>query len=536
MDIRQALELPSLKAAKVIAGADGLNRRVSGIMVLEAADIESWGREGEIILSSYFALKDLSEEEVRSFFLKLHQIGISAFVIKLNRLLTDIPPAAVTLCNQYAIPLIQLSGKVKYEAVVLQILSPLIDQNVTLLNRHYQVHNQLTRLALKEPSVLTILNELKKMTSCNVTLVNKTKKTEIGTSFYYDQYEILDSVLIPSTQFMNFQYYSNTVRYLRVNTGSLFKQISVHVPNLEQEDCDLVIHTKRRDISNDDFMVIETVVSFLQMELLRQYSVSQNLFHLNNSLLGDLLNGRIYAKEKVEDLLRQTHMDRSPHYQIMMIRLTPEDEELMKNPDWASGCFRWLRSRLKQRWFNITFLEKQDRITFLNNFSREDELFTRELAAGLLAEMAAQISLPGVHAQTAISTTGGVNDIPRLNQEVLDIQKVLHLSHRTDTLYTYEDLGIYKLFLATDHMDHLEHFIPPVFLRFHQEAPELMETLSCFLDHNQSFAETAAAMYLHPKTIRYRVSQIAARLPFDFSDPEMILDAQIASRLFRLIN
>ena len=521
MDIKQALELPSLATAKVIAGVDGLDREVSGIMVLEAADIESWGREGEIILTSYFALKDLSEEEVCSFFLKLHQIGISALVIKLDRLLTDIPPAAISLCNQYAIPLIQLSKEVKYEAVVLQILSPLIDQNVTLLNRHYQVHNQLTRLALKEPSVHTILYELKKMISCNVTLVNKTKNTEVGTSFYYDQYEVLESAPIPSTQFMNFQYYSNTVRYLRVNTDSVFKQISVHVPNLEQEDCDLVIHTKSRDISNDDFMVIENVVSFLQMELLKQYSVSQNL---------------IYTKEKVEDLLRQIHMDRSPHYQIMMIRLTPENEELMKNPDWASGCYRWLRSYLKQRWFNIAYLEKQDRITFLNNFSRDEELFTRELAAGLLQNMASQINLPAFHAQTAISTTGGVNDIPRLNQEVLDIQKILHLFHRADTVYTYDDLGVYKLFLSTDNLDNLDHFIPPAFLRFRQEYPELMDTLSCFLDHNQSFAETAAAMYLHPKTIRYRVSQIEARLPFDFTDPEMILEAQIASRLFKLMS
>ncbi len=536
MDIKQALELPSLATAKVIAGVDGLNREVSGIMVLEAADIESWGREGEIILTSYFALKDLDEDEVRSFFLKLHQIGISALVIKLDRLLTDIPPAAISLCNQYAIPLIQLSKEVKYEAVVLQILSPLIDQNVTLLNRHYQVHNQLTRLALKEPSVHTILHELKKMISCNVTLINKTKNTEVGTSFYYDQYEILDSALIPSTQFMNFQYYSNTVRYLRVNTDSVFRQISVHVPNLEQEDCDLVIHTKNRDISNDDFMVIENVVSFLQMELLKQYSVSQNLFHINNNLINDLLNGRIYTREKIDDLLRQIHMDRSPHYQIMMIRLTPENEELMKNPDWASGCFRWLRSSLKQRWFNIAFLEKQDRITFLNNFSRDEELFTREMAAGLLQSMAAQINLPAFHSQTAISTTGGVSDIPRLNQEVLDTQKILHLFHRSDTVYTYDDLGVYKLFLSTDNLDNLDHFIPPAFLRFRQESPELMDTLSCFLDHNQSFAETAAAMYLHPKTIRYRVSQITARLPFDFSDPEMILEAQIASRLFRLMS
>ena len=175
MDIQQTLEISSLASARVIAGRGGLHRTVTGIMVLEATDIEKWGREGEIILSSYFALKDLSESETARFFEKLAQIGISALMIKIDRLLPDIPAFAVEFCDRNNIPLIQISKDVKYEAVILQILGPLIDQNVSLLNRHYEVHNQLTQLALKEPSVHTILNELKKMLSCNVTLVNRTK-------------------------------------------------------------------------------------------------------------------------------------------------------------------------------------------------------------------------------------------------------------------------------------------------------------------------------------------------------------------------
>lgn len=535
MDIQQTLEISSLASARVIAGRGGLHRTVTGIMVLEATDIEKWGREGEIILSSYFALKDLSESETARFFEKLAQIGISALMIKIDRLLPDIPAFAVEFCDRNNIPLIQISKDVKYEAVILQILGPLIDQNVSLLNRHYEVHNQLTQLALKEPSVHTILNELKKMLSCNVTLVNRTKGTQVGTSFYYDLFDVLESEPIPPTRYMNFQYYSNSVRYIRVNTDSILRLISVHIPNLEEDDCELVIHTKSRELSNDDFMVIETVVSFLQMELLKQYSVSQNLFHFTNNLVNDLLNGRIYSQDKIDGLLRQLHIDRSPHYQVMMIRVSPVDSEMLKNPDWSAGLFRYIRGSLKRRWLNIAYLEKQDRITILNNYTRDEECFTRELAAELLAELRAQENLPAFLSQTAISTCGGSHDIPRMNQEVLDIQKILHLFHRADNIYTYNDLGIYKLFLSADTLENLESFIPPVYLRFRREQPELAETLFVFLDHNQNFSETAAAMYLHPKTIRYRVDQIIKKLPFDFSDAEQVLEAQIASRLFRLM-
>lgn len=536
MDIKQILEIPSLSSAKVIAGASGLDRKVSGIMVLEAADIENWGKEGEIILSSYFALKDFDENELRIFFEKLHHIGISAFIIKLDRLLTAIPKPAIDLCNQYAIPLIQLPKSIKYEAVILQIMGPLIDQNVSLLNKHYEVHNQLTRLALKEPSIHTVLNELKKMISCDITFVDNTQDTNISTNFQYEQFELLKSISIPSNQFMNFQYYANTVRYRLIDANHIFKQLSAQIPNLEKNDCHLIIHTKDRRLSNDDLMVVENVVSFLQMKLLQQYAVSQNLFHFNNSLVNDLLNGRMYTPEKITELLHQLHIGTFSRYQVMMIHLSSENANIGSSPDWAVDLFRYMKGYLKQRWFNIAFLEKQDRITFLNNFSKNDKLFTKDLAEDMVQSLRKQHNIPAFHFRIAISTSGDTGDIPKLNQEVLDIQKVLHLFHHPDTIYTYDDLGIYKLFLSANTMDNLEEYIPPAFLAFRTEHPELLDTLFCFLDHNQSFSETAAAMYLHPKTIRYRINQIADKLPFDFSDPEQILEAQVSSRLFRLIN
>lgn len=535
MDIKQVLEVSCFASAKVIAGHRGLHHQVSGVMILEATDIENWGKEGEIIVSSYFALKDLNETELKEFFQKLNEIKISALVIKLDRLITDIPDTTIKLCDEYDIPLIRLPKEVKYETVILQILGPLINQNVTLLNQHYHVHNQLTQLALKGSSIHTILHELKKLISCDVSFFNQTKKQEYSSSSYYNQFELLDSTLIAPTQFMNYQYYNRSVRYLHIGTNSVFQQISVKIPNPQQDDCELILHTQAHEITKDDFMAIETVASFLQLELVKQHSISQQIFHMTNNIVDDLLNGRIYDPDDIQARLQQIRMDKSPHFQVMMIKLYPEDENLLENPDWAADLFTWLKNALKQKWFNIAFLEKQDRITFLNNFSRNEELFTKKLMSELLQKLHTLPDFPAFHAQTAISTTGDSTNIPRLNQEILDIQKILHMYHQPDNIYTYDDLGIYKLFLSSD-MKHLETFVPPAILDFQKEYPELMKTLACFLDHNQNYSETAQALFLHPKTVRYRISQIRSKLSFDFDDPEQILTAQIASRLFRLMH
>ena len=54
--------------------------------------------------------------------------------------------------------------------------------------------------------------------------------------------------------------------------------------------------------------------------------------------------------------------------------------------------------------------------------------------------------------------------------------------------------------------------------RDQQEDSELLKTLETYLECNSSFAETGKAMFLHPKTIKYRIEQILKLLPLDLSD------------------
>ncbi|MBS6646300.1 MAG: PucR family transcriptional regulator [Clostridiaceae bacterium] len=535
MDVSKILTIPSLSFARVIAGNDGLPRSVTGIMVLEAVDIENWGNEGEIILTSYFALKDLSTDEITQFMCKLTSIGISALIVKLDRFVSDIPVTVTDYCNLHALPLIQIPKEVKYESVILEILGPIIDSNIAMLNRHYDVHNKLTRMALKEPSLLQLLEELKKMIGCDVTLINHTHHQQISTNPVLDDFAVIKIHPITATRYMNFSYKHLHVEYSAESSKDRNRAISVDVPNLDHARYELVIHNRGKVIGNDDFMVIENVVSFLQMELLKQYSISQNRFHRNNNLVSDLLNGRNFDSAHSEDLLNALHIDLHPSYQVIMIRLTSKDPKFISDPDWANSIFYGLKTQYKNRWMNVAYLEKQNRITFLYNFSRKAGPILPGTAQEIVETVRSSPGIPDFNYQISLSSTSDRNGIPKINQEAVDIQKILHLFYRQDSALSYDDLGIYKLFMSTGNLEHPERFIPPSLLQFRKDHPELMETLSCFLETNQSFSETAASMYLHPKTIRYRINKIIQILGFNFSDPEQILQAQIASRLFKLM-
>jgi hypothetical protein len=64
--------------------------------------------------------------------------------------------------------------------------------------------------------------------------------------------------------------------------------------------------------------------------------------------------------------------------------------------------------------------------------------------------------------------------------------------------------------------------------------PELIETLSAFLRNGLSVRRTAAAMFMHPNTVLYRLKRLRELLGRDLRDVESMVDLMLAMRAARL--
>lgn len=536
MNIKDMLKIKSLEDANLIAGKNGILNEITGVNVLEAIDIENWGRSGEVILTSFFALQNLSDPELDLFFEKLHTIGISAIIIKTDRLVSQIPDKIIELCDEHFIPLLQIGKGVKYESIILEILGPIINENVTLLNKYYEVHSELTRLALKMPSLLEILYEFKKMILHDVSLINPAKGIEISTNPELCDVTIMSTSEVSNEKYMHFRYERKEAVYNGTNPKTVGKQIRVRIPYLGFDDYELIIHELPDPVSSEDFMVIENGVKFLQMELLKKYVVSQNLFQQKNSIISDLLNDRLYEKKDIDEVLESLKISSHEYYQIIIIKLYPRDEN--KNPDQnlILQILRQIRNRFKLSFKDIAFLEKTDRVVFILNFSSKGNGFTVDSIEKIMNSLVENHLFKEFYYRVSISSTVDKSGIPKANREVLDTQKVLRLFPDSNKILPYEELGIYKLFLESNRLDELENFISPRINKFRLDHPQLFETLSVFLDTNQSYTLTSERMFLHPKTVRYRIDKIKDVLGTEFTNPEEILQIQIAARLFKLIH
>ncbi|MBP2625389.1 MAG: transcriptional regulator, PucR family [Firmicutes bacterium] len=536
MNIKDILKMQSLYGTKLIAGKNGILNEIHGVNILEATDIANWGRSGEVILTSFFALQNLSDSDLDVFFEKLHNIGISAVIIKIDRLVTQIPNKIIELCDNYVIPLIQISKDVKYESIILEILGPIINKNMNLLNKYYEVHSELTSLAMKMPSMDEILYEFKKMILRDVSLINYIKGTEISTNPELCDVTVIGTSEVSTEKYVHFKYERKNVIYNGTNPKIIGKQIRVRIPHLVYDDYELVIHELLDQISSEDFMVIENGVKFLQMELLRNYIISQNLFQQKNNVISDLLNDRLYAEKDIDEVLESLNINKHKHYQVLLIKLHKKDEKKYIAENLMPQTLRQIRIKFKSIFKDIIFMEKLDIVVFILNFSDNQNSFNADSIEKTMNSLVENDLFKEFYYYVSISSKVEKLDIPKAHREVLDTQKVLMLFYNSNKILPYEELGIYKLFLDSNSLDDLKNFISPKIAKFRREYPLLFETLTSFLDINQNYILTSEKLFLHPQTVRYRIDKIKNVLGIDFANPEEILQIQIASRLFKLID
>lgn len=535
MTIKQVLKNNNVFSnAVIIAGRSGIDHEISSVMVLEATDIENWGRSGELLLTSFYALQALDAESSRVFFIKLREIGISGLVLKTGRLISDIPSYLISYCNEFEIPLISLPKDVRYETIITSILEPIIDENVVLLNRHYEVHKELTKLALQDFSMEQILNHCQKATGLITSLIDDTGKIYVGCVEKGRAYSIVTSSAAPTGGYQNFQY-----RQLALTApweDSSITRLAVEIPSRSTIHYLLLLHNNPDALNPSDYMALESMVSFLQMDLLKKAAVEQALFQKYNNLANDLLNGRLATQEAVDQALFHLKINAEPFYQVVMIQFPLLQDPLTEQVPVVSRIFQNIREQFKSSGYRYAYLQINNRITLICNIrSTHTGLLASSWIKELLRTVLEPFRLSDTPCQVMLSGISDSSHIHDLNHQVLDTQIIMNLFGQEQYVASYENLGFYKLFLDHRNLKAIPGLISPRNMRLKKEAPELWETLECFVSSNQSFLKTAETMFLHPKTIKYRMNKIQGLLSLDLNDPNQVFRIMLDARLFKLM-
>lgn len=528
MNVSDVLVLPSFEGAQVISGTAGLGREVTTAMVVEAPDIDVWGKRGQLLITSFYAFEKLDEAGLEAFFEKADQIGIGALVFKPERLVAEAPQAIRDLCDRHALPLIRVPGSTKYEGLLLDVLGNFLDSNLTLLNRFFDLHRQTMELALREPTLLEILMRLRGLVHADITFLDCVKDRRTTTSDELSRFEHPRLTELEANEYRTHRYFDAELTYPELTRMAT----AVLVPSTDEQFYYLILHIKSERLTPLDIMAVENVVSLLQMEVLKQNALDRKVFFANNNIARELLCDRDLDSAQAADDLKALGIDAFPHYEVLLLSVKLEDPSEV---DRQSDVFLMARRRLKMLYPTTAYLETNYSITFLHNVRSQAARFDVSAIEEIMAEVANVPAMPQFAYTASLSSLGDAASICSLNREATDVARFFEGSNRTNSCLRYEDMGIYKLFMQVADASELTQFVDPRVATLHDDSPEFFETASALCENNLNYQQTARDLYVHPKTIRYRAERIQKLYGLDFHNLDDRMQIALAARIYRLL-
>jgi purine catabolism regulator len=157
--VREMLAEDAMRGARIIAGADGLDRPVRRLNVMTVPNIVRWTKQDEFLLTTGYPLPRQSEEFCR-LIEQLAGKGLAGLGVKLDEYLAEVPPAAVELADRAGFPIVVIPATSPLDDVLSQTFETIVNRQAAALARRQQIHDAFLGIALTGGGLARLSDEL----------------------------------------------------------------------------------------------------------------------------------------------------------------------------------------------------------------------------------------------------------------------------------------------------------------------------------------------------------------------------------------
>jgi DNA-binding PucR family transcriptional regulator len=134
--VAEALALPALRRARLVAGKAGVHRAIRHVNVMEVPDILPFVKPSELLLTSGYPIKD-EPRSLEELIARLAERGLAALAIAPHPYVGSIPEGAIASGDAHAFPIIELPDQASFNEIIAAVLEPILDR--TREERHRAV-------------------------------------------------------------------------------------------------------------------------------------------------------------------------------------------------------------------------------------------------------------------------------------------------------------------------------------------------------------------------------------------------------------
>lgn len=546
MEIRveDVLKLASLKQAVVLSGAQYLHKVVKGSTIMEAPDITDWLKGGELILTSLYPIRFFNEEEQKQFIAKLAEKEVSALVIKNHRFVNEIPKSIIEEGEKCKLPIIQIPKEVPYVDILYPVMEEILNLQVKKLQYYKEIHDQFTALSLADESPEKIIETLEKLIGNPVALFDRNFFCIASTLPRLTNFDIVEkNYYYDETEKMKFPHYRQIVKYME-QKEKIGHQIVVPIETINHIKTYLLIGEMNKPLEELDFIAVENAATSLSLELVKRFAVAEVDKRFKNDLLEQLIEGKLPSNILYQDA-NLIGWDIEGAFAVVLFKISKNNERIYSKQvkrgisngneetllhdaihQHASNGLIGSKGGLKVVLWKADIEDTEwltkikERVsTILDVVKKQDNKMSIQVGIGTLSEHISNISDSYIKAQDALEFGEVING--------------------RESITSYSELGVFRMLGQFTNSEELRTFIPPTLqmLLNYQQAnkADLLTTLKVFLQSNQNATKTSQLLFIHHKTVVYRIERIKEITGMDFDDAEEMLLVQIGLKITELL-
>lgn len=523
--VREALKLESLKESKVVAGHGGLDNPIRFVNVMEVPDISDWISEYEMILTTAYPFRN-ADHSWNKLIEELEIKKLSAFAIKTNRYITQIPDELIVMGNQLNIPIIELPPHTRFDLIIKDIMREIVNIDYAIIKKSERIHRDFSKIILSGGGLQEIVDTLSKLTSCMVAILDKNNNLLAASSNYKTTKEI-DLIKIKEEK----------------RSITIYERISAHITLISQD----------KDFEEIDIISLERARDAVAIVMLKKQAEEEVERRYKNDFLDDVVQGVFRSKESLIERGNFFNIDLSDSYLLFLIEIDKLDRIFSAEFEKRKVQTHNILTDLFNVVFNSFFSKSYESIIWnsnknifvlypIKNENIDSNRSIKNLSVNIANNIKNRVDLYVKEFTISIGVGKFYSDILDINKSYNEAKEALRIGKivwGNNNVYHFDDVETYNILMRSGSTEELEMFVEQKIGKLidydKKRNTELVATLVELLDCNGNIKVASKKMFLHPKTVSYRRDRIEKILDMSLSNMEEKFSLYMALKIKALL-
>ena len=446
-------------------------------------------------------------------------------------------------CKKYEIPLVEIPEDLYYWGIIRYVIMQVFDKETARLKYFKITHDNFNTFILKNNGSSNTASDIIKFLSIMI---------ENPVVLYYGNLNCMVSTNLDNSKLIlsdEIQPYKPNIitkfQYMKQMKGSCVQYI-VKFAILSEVDIYITITEENRELIELDYMAIENAIINLQYGFLSEFAQDEVKKKYQRDLIHNILNGLLSSKEMTE-AAAQLGMKESDTYRVVDFHTITKNvqRKYTKEQLHEVGV---IEGELMHLLPDALIYRNMDQIVMIQQVdSNQTELEYQKEMEEVEELIQRSILYRKKDTDFQIGIGKSVEGYQRLKESYHEASQAIKYieiirqvtGDKSKSVVHYSNLGFFQIFDKVDDMTELERCIPETLKKLYlyddEHKGELITTLQMYLRNKQSIRKTADEMFVHYRTISYRLEKIKQISGINFDNANEVLAVSNGLIIYKML-